>query len=182
MCNKPSALKEKTFGNRVVKIFPDTDAQSPREWSNLGEILYKRNNRYTLGDRECDEEELQSIADDKNNICLPVYAYMHGNTKLSTKPFDCRWDSGQCGIIFVSKEKIKAEWKVSRISSKLLKTVRDGFECELKTFSEYLNGEALGFVVEDLEGNHIDSCWGYYGMTADQLIQEAAANNELKEE
>lgn len=179
---KEQALLEKKFGNKTVKIMRDSDASSPREWDNLGEILYRKNNRYTLGDRECSEEELAAIAKDPANICLPVYAYIHSGTTLSTKPFGCRWDSGQCGIIFTTKEKIKKEWGVSRISSKLMKTVRDGLAGEIETFNQYINGEAIGFVIEDENGDHVDSCWGYYGMTPEALLAEAASEHDLEAE
>ena len=181
-CRKESPLLEKTIGTKTVKIWRDADAESPREWDNLGKILYRKNNRYTLGDEAKEAEELQEIASNPDNICLPVYAMIHGSVSLSTGSFGCPWDSGQCGIIFVSKEKIRAEWKVSRISSKLMKTVRAGLECEIKTYDQYLNGMAIGYTVEDADGNETDSCWGYYGMTEEELLKEAISENELKDE
>lgn len=179
MCKKESPLFEKQVGTKTVKIWTDPDAGSPREWDNLGEILYRRNPRYTLGDRECSEEEIREIASNPDNICLAVYAYIHGSVTLAVKPFNCRWDSLQSGIVFVSKEKIRAEWKVSRISSKLMKTVRRNLELEIETYNEYINGSAIGFTVEDAEGNELDSCWGTYGMTPQELAEQTIKEQGL---
>ncbi|APU89148.1 conserved hypothetical protein [Virus Rctr71] len=45
----------------AYKILPDTDAESPREWDNLGHMLCKHG-RYNLGDADA-EQELYSILD-----------------------------------------------------------------------------------------------------------------------
>lgn len=34
---------------------------------------------------------------------------------------------------------------------------------EVKTYDLYLRGEVFGYVIEDQQGNHIDSCWGFFG-------------------
>lgn len=40
-------------------------------------------------------------------VILPVYMYDHGDLAFSTSPFACRWDSGQVGFIFATREDIK---------------------------------------------------------------------------
>jgi hypothetical protein len=34
---------------------------------------------------------------------------------------------------------------------------------EVKTYDQYLKGDVFGFLLEDQQGNYIDSCWGFYG-------------------
>jgi hypothetical protein len=160
-------IEEKTEGNVTLKIVVDEDPTSPREWDNLGEILYV-SSRYTLGDRKVDAEEIQAIQEDKDNLWLPVYAYIHGGTSLNTGGFGDPWDSGTSGIIYVSKEKILKEWKVKRISPKLRATVLEGLKGEVKTYSDYLEGNVYGHVIE-VDGEQVDSCWGHYGSPRDLL-------------
>lgn len=35
---------------------------------------------------------------------LPVYRYSHSGVEYSTKPFNCRWDSGLAGLIYIKKK------------------------------------------------------------------------------
>jgi len=30
-------------------------------------------------------------------------------------------------------------------------------------YDQYLRCEVYGYIIEDEDGNHVDSCWGYYG-------------------
>lgn len=36
-------------------------------------------------------------------------------------------------------------------------------DLEVKTFDQYLRGEIYGFIIETVDGEHLDSCWGFYG-------------------
>jgi len=168
-------LVEKIEHNgKTIEIMYDQDAQSPRENDNLGTILYT-STRYNLGDKRVDRAEIEAIANDKNNIVLPVYAYIHSGTCLNTTGFSCPWDSGQCGIIYVSKESIRKEWNVKKISAKLRAKVIENLRGEIDEFSKFLGGEVYGYVIKDKDGNDLDSCWGYIGLDwVRQYAKEAA--------
>jgi hypothetical protein len=168
---------QKTEGAKTVKIFLDFDPESPRSWDNLGEILYKKNSRYVLGDRELEIEDLHNAENDNDYIILPVYAYIHSTTVLNTTGFSCPWDSGQCGVIRVSKAKVLKEYGWKRLSKKRIEKIKGYLKNEIEIYSQYLQGAVYGFVMEDLEGNEIDSCWGFYESPealADQALKDAA--------
>lgn len=97
----------------------------------------------------------------KDFIALPVYSYIHSGVTISTGSFGCPWDSGQSGVIYVSKEKVREDYGVKRISPKLLTNVLEILEGEIETFDQYLTGEVYGFQVEGDVCD--DSCWGYFG-------------------
>lgn len=44
-------------------------------------------------------------------LIIPIYAYVHGGVALSESPFNCRFDSGQCGFIAISKSTITKQFK-----------------------------------------------------------------------
>lgn len=157
----------------TIEIVPDSDSETPRSWSNLGTMLYLRNRSYTFGDREATQEEMQAILADKDMIALPMYAYMHGSVVMNTVGYSCPWDSAQVGIIFVSKEAIRKEWKVKRISAKLMETVLSNLRGEVNTYSQWLNGEVYGYRIKDESGEEIESCYGFYGV--EEAEQEAIA-------
>jgi hypothetical protein len=139
----------------------------------VGEILYT-SSRYTLGDRRVSAEAIQEIIDNPGNIVLPVYAYIHGCTRLSTGSWKGRaqhasWDSGQCGVIWCTKDKAVKEWGENSIDK-----CKQYLEGEIETFDRYLNGEVVGYVVEGPFCE--DSCWGFYpdkDGTHNDCIEEA---------
>ena len=160
----------------TVKIEHDDCLESPREWDNLGTMACFHR-RYNLGDEhDLSIEEVQEIYASDKYISLPLYLYDHSGITMNTTGFSCPWDSGQVGIIFVSKEDVRKEWSVKRISKKLEAKILDNLRGEVETYDQYLTGDVWGYVIEDEDGEHIDSCWGFYG----QEYCEEEANNALK--
>ena len=181
-------------------IYPDTDAECPREWDNIGtmigfhrsyiagdnhsyssqlELMYDLAYEYDSNNTEDLEElynedkmsksdyfeKLSELAD-KNNVILPVYLLDHSIVQYSTHDFNDRWDSGQVGFIYASYDKIKSEF--GDISEESIEKAKNNLEGEVKTYSQWANGEVYGFrlikVDEfDNEVEEIDSCWGFYG-------------------
>jgi hypothetical protein len=172
------SILEKTVGQRIVKVFIDSDPESPRQWENLGEIIYLNESRYLLGDKGVDRDELDNAENDNDFIVLPVYAYIHSTVVLNTTSFSCPWDSGQSGVIRVSKAKVLKEFNWKYLSRPRIEKIKGYLKQEVETFSQYLQGEVYGFEVTDLQGNHIDSCWGFYDSpeaVADEALLENAA-------
>ena len=36
-------------------------------------------------------------------------------------------------------------------------------QAEVEDYSNYINGSVYGYVLEDNDGEELDSCWGFYG-------------------
>ena len=158
-------LKKIEHNGKTIEFHVDEDTESPREWSNLGTIVYSPGSRHTLGDKTMYTDEMESIMRNVDDyIHLPVYAYIHSEIALNTTGFTCPWDSGQSGIIYVSKADVRKEYKKQRISTKLEETVCGVLRQEIATFSQYLEGDVYGFIIKDKDGGVIDSCCGFYGM------------------
>jgi hypothetical protein len=111
----------------------------------------------------------------KDNIVLPLYLYDHSGITMKTTSFHDPWDSGQVGIIYVSKESVKQEYGWKRLTAKRLQKIKDYLEGEVSTYDAYLTGEVYGYTVEKDEED-IDSCWGFYGL--DYCIEEAKSITE----
>lgn len=147
----------------TLTISQDTDAESPREWgSSLGTMVCW-SKRYTLGDKHnfADSADLMNSVDIA--ISLPLYLYDHSGITMSTKPFSCSWDSGQVGWIYVTKEKIKEEYGVKKITKKILEQVTKVLISEVQNYDQYLTGDVWYYKIEDEDGEVIDSCGGFYG-------------------
>lgn len=150
--------------SKYVIIAQDEINESPREWDNLGTMACFHR-RYTLGDKDhgLSLEEAQAIeADDKKYIALPLYLYDHSGITMNTTGFSCRWDSGQVGVIFVSKEAVRKEygWKV--ITKARKEQILGYLKGEVETYDQFLRGDVYGFKCVE-NGEETDSCWGFYG-------------------
>jgi hypothetical protein len=167
------ATETKTIGKYKIEIFMDEDPISPREDDNLG-MMVCFHRRYTLGDKHdfsTPHEFRKSIRNKRKiGIILPLYLYDHSGITMNTTGFDCPWDSGQVGWIFITREKIRKEYSKQRISKQLMQRVKEYLLNEVKTYDQYLTGDVYGFRITEInpdepdeEGENIDSCWGYYG-------------------
>lgn len=152
------------YKGHTIRLVQDEDAESPREWENVGEILYT-SRRYTLGDKRVEPEELRAITEDENNIWLPVYAYIHGGTSLSTGSFRGRaphadWDSGQCGIIWCTKSSAVKEWGKKICTKSVIEKAERYLKGEVEVYNQWINGEVVGYEIEGPLRE--DSCWGFF--------------------
>lgn len=161
----------KTFelkdGN-ILNIYYDEDfAENPQvAWDNLGHCEFFHR-RYNFGNQNLftDHIEAQKYALSNKVISLPVYMYEHGGITISTTSFNCQWDSGLLGYIWVSKENVRNEFGVKSINKKLKEKVLDILQAQINLLDDYVQGNVFGFNVIDKNTNQeIDSCWGFYGI------------------
>lgn len=158
----------------------DEDADSPRDWDNLGTIWHWHR-RYDLGDGNAPGDVLESgntfgdiarYMEKEYNaaIVLPVYLYDHSGLRISTSAFSCPWDSGMVGIIWVSRADVLKEYGGKIITKKRRQVAISRLVGEVETYDQYLSGEVYGYIIdrfdaedEDAEPEELDSCWGFYG-------------------
>lgn len=159
----------------TLRILTDDNPESPADWENLGQIAYC-SDRYTLGTEHVSRDRLDEIAqgiEDGSLIGLPVYAYIHGGVTISTGAFSCPWDSGQCGFVYCTRKQAIAEWgDTPDCETNALRVLRG----EVKTFDQYLRGDVYGYVIEDKDGDVVDSCWGFYGIEYAEEEARSALN------
>lgn len=170
-------MKTYTVGNKRVRIEYEYDiAMNPRQWDNLGTIV-SWHRRYNLGDeqpREDPETWRERMAEweegdtevpeekfDRLFVWLPVYMYDHSGITINTRGFSCPWDSGQLGIIYVSREKLKKEG----INEEQAREYMNG---EIEVYDQYLRGDVYYFVAEEYDEEtdewvEVDSCGEFYG-------------------
>ncbi|MDD9908540.1 MAG: hypothetical protein OXR62_02505 [Ahrensia sp.] len=186
-------VHEEEHRGSTIRIYHDPDAESPRDWDNLGTMVCGHP-RYTLGDmhdfgcaaeflvdllgldrdRDLSVDQLLARAE-KVAVILPVYLYDHSGLAMNTIGFHCPWDSGQVGFIYVTLEDIRREYGISRVSAKRRAAVVDRLRQEVDTYSDYLGGFVYGYTVER-GGEEIDSCWGFIGDYDGYCLEEARSN------
>ena len=173
-------IKEAKLGNETVKIVQDGDVETPRNWSNLSKMIFTGSYKH-LGDKhEVDfDEEFDSRQDFIERgeeivrkhfkdvaVCYAVHMYKHSGESISidySGQYTCRWDSGTIGFAIVTKEDIRKEYNIKRVTQKYIDKCENIVRGEIKTLDQYISGEVYGYVVEDKDENVIDSCYGFFG-------------------
>jgi hypothetical protein len=147
-----------------IDIIQDIPALDPREeFDGLGTMVCFHK-RYQLGDKHnYPIEEAQKIIKSKEYIALPLYLYDHSGLTMNTTGFECQWDSGQVGWIFISRKKVRKEYGWKQISKKRYKQIEEALRSEVKEYDDFLRGEVYGYKVTSPEDEELHSCWGYYG-------------------
>ena len=178
---KMESIKTITLGNFTAKIIQDESPESPREWDNLGTMVCEHK-RYSLGDSDhgVDLSNCNSWSDHtkaikkvfgRDCILLPIYMLDHSGQTVSTTPFSCPWDSGRVGSIVVSRDTLRKEWGMKRITQKSKTKFEDILKGEVSTYDQYLTGDVYGYqITKDGEDVEDGSCWGYYGL--DNVLEE----------
>lgn len=189
-----------------IKIEQSDYTENPRrEWDNLGTMVCFHK-RYDLGDKHqlrsndfdsWQELEKHLIKKMGAVVILPLYLYDHGGITMSTGPFDCPWDSGQVGFIYVNRETLQKEYGVKKVTQKFKEKIIEYLISEVKTYDQYLTGDVYEFTIEsaiemvklsredfnagkfenvddEIEWELEDSCGGFYGLSIDNGIYDHA--------
>ncbi len=171
----------------TMELKQDDCHEDPRKEFDHESTMVCFHDRYQLGDdhdlRSSDFPGWEEIADhlrkeEDIHTILPLILLDHSGLSMSTGrswPFDCQWDAGQVGFIYATKANVK-EWGIADDK------VEDGLRAEVATYDQYLRGDVWGYVIER-DGEHVDSCWGFYGHEyAEKEGQDALAYAQMQED
>ena len=199
MSNEPIRTYKK--GELVLRIWPDEDAEDPRNGDNLGTMVCFHRN-YTLGDKTgldferfggWDAVEYYLRKEEKAEVILLLYLLDHSGITMRTRSFHdvdpgC-WDSGMVGFIYTTKKAIREMIGKDTVYKSDLEQAREVLEAEVKTYDQYLRGEIYGYTVVKpvkcekcghVEEEVEDTCWGFYDM--DTIVKETGFDGIKEEE
>ena len=150
-------------------------SESPREWTNgsrmvLSHRRYSWPNEIGLNFDDFDSwAEIEEYIRKEYDVVglLPVYAYDHGNVvlramKTRSGQFADPWDSGQAGFIFMDREGQAEVGTPDELVEELL-------VADVEVYTAWAQGDCFAFVVEDPNGEYIDSCGGFIGYDDEQF-------------
>lgn len=159
-----------------LEVEHDEDPMNPRtDWDNFTTMICFHN-RYNVGDKHeykssnfdsWDEMEQQILLDYKVLLIKPLYMYDHSGITIKTSSFDCRWDSGQIGFVFIDEKQWKSLYGEVEVTDEKLDSI---LESEVKVYDEYLTGNVYKYTIYevnicDLGHEHksiVESCGSYY--------------------
>lgn len=166
----------------VIKIYPDGDQENPIVEFDGQAHVSTWHRRYDFGNNHNfkTSDDFERYFKEQNrprNLAknpgdriyrLPVYLYDHSGITVRTTAFSCPWDSGQVGWVWITKGEAEERWGTvdeEMIERSLIGTV--------KLLDHYITGNCYGYVIEDVEGEQLDSCWGFFGDPDENVVPEA---------
>jgi len=160
-----------------IKIYQDIDPPNPREWEeNLGKMVCFHK-RYSLGDKHdfLDARDLMDFVASGDVVSLPLFLIDHSGLAMNTGSFrHCDpqgWDWGQVGFIYADKDALRNEYGVKHITKKIREKALTVLQNEVERYDKFLRGWVYGYLIEDADGEQLDSCWGYFDEPSD-IIKE----------
>lgn len=115
--------------------------------------------------------ELHGLLQESDDIVLlPLWLYDHSGISMSTShtyPYNDRWDSGQVGWIYLTKERFLSETGYEEVQWP--EKACEMLQAEVVIYDQYLRGETYGFQVFEFDKESgtweetDESCWGFYG-------------------
>lgn len=149
-------LYTEKYKSLTIEICNDDNCDGPNEWGDDSLFLVGNHRDFYVKPPEGISFEDVKSHYEKTHHIFGLEAYIHSGVRLALSQKgnfpDRQWDVSQLGYVFASKE----EWKT-----------RKSAECAalglIETWNDYLAGNVYGYQVKDSEGEHIASCWGFYG-------------------
>lgn len=170
------AIEKFKVDDKVVKIFVDEDPENPRTECDNCDLFILFHPNYNLGDKHdykyddfngWDEMEDQIIKDHNPVEIRQIRMYEHSGITISDSsayPYNDRWDSSMIGFALISRKSALETMMVKRITKRIKKWAKECLDSTIKTYDQYLRGECYGYVIEDVDGEELESCWGFIGM------------------
>lgn len=154
-------------------------ASDPMDWDLLGTFgIVARNLSFGQPEGEnlvkklFDESESREELEKKlwkavkPAYCRRLYAYIHSGVVLSTNPnigwVHHGWDTLPIGYMWVTAERIREAYGVTRITKAVREKVQNAMHGELQAFEDYLNGAVVSWsvTVTDWDGITIYDDYG----------------------
>ncbi|MDO7253056.1 hypothetical protein [Helicobacter cappadocius] len=129
-------------------------------------------------------EEIQEFLTNNDYLFNYVYLYEHSGFRIWTSTekqypnsIDMFFDSGCFGFLYVSKDKVRREYGVKKISPKVKKQVYDFMSGFVQNeWEQYFNGEVYEYLLLDKNDVYEECLGGFYGLEG---LREHL-NSELK--
>jgi len=167
-----NSIKYKNY-EIIVKLSDSSELlmeiMNPRYYSENLSKMYCAHKNYILGDESINElidstsfsswENIHKELNKLHNIAIIKKLSMtdHGNLHIYTGNGNCRFDSGQIGFVFITKESLRKEFNCKRITKKLLEKADSILEGEVKEYSYYVSGEIYSVDVTDSNGDYVEN-------------------------
>jgi hypothetical protein len=191
-------------------LIQDVDCTSPRDYDGNLLTIVGWHDRRNIGDEQWRRssnigEQIKAIQARKDVVFFSfLSAHEHGDITIWLGRADegpagtnCQWDSGQVGIVYMTRESVRDAMGWKNLNVKRRAMLREQAVIEVQEYDRWLRGDCYGVVIEigeavdsddadrEHEGEEVDSCWGFIGHDyateeAKRMLTDAIASAERK--
>lgn len=161
-CEREEAAMFHTTDPAIAQANPHAFRNAEEGWSKLA--------------KRTDERRARILA--KHYLIRPIFVYEHSGVSMTTGtgglgyPYTCRFDTRQSGLIVITKDAAREMMMVKRLTKAVVERIHATMNSVVETYGQWCNGEVYGYVVEDADGEEVDSCWGFIGDGAKCALKE----------
>ena len=168
----PDVTYEDPDDDRKLELYKEMNPIDPRDHGRLG-VMFCTHKKYDLGDEQINVDdysgwsEIREYLENEREaiVCLPLYLYDHSGLRIKVGSFSgqlpqghARFDSGQVGFIYTTKERAENFGFEDKSEEELEKMLKD----EVKEYDHYLSGNVYRYIYYE-DGDREDSCTGFFG-------------------
>lgn len=144
-----------------IKIRREEDPRSPSEDGDNDVFLVANHRSFYVPEPGAKRvpDSAKEVVDTykKSHWVFQLEAYIHSGVRLALSGEgnfpDRQWDVSQLGYVFVAKSEKRLRKSARKVAVSLV-----------ETWNQYLSGDIWGFIIEDENGETLESCWGFYGL------------------
>lgn len=167
----PSAFETFERAGYTCELHTDEEPWSPAEWDNLGTLVAFDPlwHEYRFAERNSTDQEDEALERGgwkllarylrmtQGIIAVPYYYADYGSGRAQI------YESTTCGAGFIGTTHTRVdELSGTDEATHAQEWIENALRAELKTWSDYVEGNVYGYVVRSSEGKILDSCWGFY--------------------
>jgi hypothetical protein len=116
----------------------------------------------------------------KKYFIVPVFMYEgSGGRTIQMNPLSTGWNSGQLGFIFASKERIKEELHISRVTKRAKHQIEGDFREKIQLYEDWLEGRVYEMKVYE-SGEMVLEVEGFWGSDVEKNGMMRSAPDEFR--
>ena len=156
----------------TVKLFFDPEPTSPDDWDQLA--TFQHSASFTFGEpigepeRGWDVHIRALTLMGEAAATVPVRVDDYGSRGLMIYESDAE---NANGVLFTTHERV-TELCTDKPEYHERTWIEQALRGELEQWKQYAENDVYGYVIENESGEHVDSCWGFYGF---EYAKEQAA-------
>lgn len=143
--------KEKYKGYKIKVTHDEFDPRKDQDNLTKMVCFHKRyilgdKHEYNHGDYNGWDAMERSIKYRENVVVIaPLYLYDHSGITINTTGFNCPWDSGQVGFVFITKKEARKWFGWKRITKERKEKLKERLLSDVKEYDNYLTGMQYKF-------------------------------------
>lgn len=151
-----NAIDSETYRGYKIDLVYDVDAESPREWDNISELV-QLNSRYNNPDSDASlENEIKEA--------YARYAHLGRDCSAAVEHYLRAYHD-----VVAFRESGQLVGYITKVMSSFVSSVDTTLTAEMDNYKAWCDGEVYGYVIESLN----ESCYDYYN--TDDALNDARA-------